>query len=337
MDPVWPATPATTAVDTPPPPPPRPPADPTVPRRGWRDRLPEAAATIGSVLVVAAVTGFVTSSWEELTLLQRAVALAAVAVGLTVGGAYVEGASRRALDRVTSLVYLSASCAVAASVTLAGYAVDPGAARLGIAAGGLAAAMHAGWVLLRDRSSPTRTTALTLALLYAAGPAGLSLSDRFSTMDPLDLGRPLLGAVDPTVASDAFLVPGVAWSVVGVAVLALATRLTGRARHTATVLATGTLFSAALMLNVLTDPVGAFAALCIVLGYVVYGYLTDQVGIQLVGAVGVLLAGIRVLWGLFSGQLAVTVAVLVVGLTLLAYALRAARDRSVREDSAARE
>jgi uncharacterized membrane protein len=337
VDPVWPATPATTAVDTPPPPPPRPPTEPAGQRRGWRDRLPEVAATIGSVLVVAAVTGFVTSSWEELTLLQRAVALAAVAVGLSVGGAYVEGASRRALDRVTSLVYLSASCAVAASVTLAAYAIDLEAARLGIAAGGLAAAIHAGWVLLRDPSSPTRTGALALALLYGAGPAGLSLSDRFSTMDPIDLGRPLVGAVDPTVASDAFLVPGVAWVIVGAALLALATHLTGRARHTATVLATGTLFSAALMLNVLTDPVGAFAALCIVLGYLVYGYLTDQAGIQLVGAVGVLLAGIRVLWGLFSGQLAVTVAVLVVGLTLLAYALRAARDRAAREQGAARE
>jgi hypothetical protein len=41
--------------------------------------------------------------------------------------------------------------------------------------------------------------------------------------------------------------------------------------------------------------------------------------------------------GLFSGQLAVTVAVLVVGLTLLAYALRAARDRSAREEAAAGE
>lgn len=329
MDPVRP-DPATTAADTPPPPPP-PRARPGQERRGWRDRLPEVAATIGSVLVIAAITGFVTSSWEELTLLQRAVVLAAVSVGLTVGGAYVEGASRRALDRVTSLVYLSASSAVAASVTLAGHAAEPGAARLGIAAGGLAAAGHAGWVLRRDPSSPTRTIALALALLFGVGPAGLTPADRFSTMNPLDLGLPLVGAVDPTITSDAFLVPGVGWAVVGVALLALAGRLAGRARHTATVVATGVLLGAALMLNVLSDPVGAFAALCILLGYLVFGYLTDQVGIQLVGAVGVLLAGIRVLWGLFSGQLAVTVAVLVVGLMLLAYALRAARDRSARD------
>lgn len=328
MDPVRPAAP--TVSETPPPPPPRPTRQAT---GGWRDRLPEIAATIGAVLVVAAVAGFVTSSWEELDLLQRAVALAAVAVALTVGGVYVEGASRRALDRVTSLVHLSASCAVAASATLAGYAAAPGAARLAIAAGGAAGALHAGWVLSRERSSPTRTAALTLSLLYAVGPAGTSLRDRFSTMDPMDLGLPVIGAVDPTVAGDAFLVPGLGWAVTGAVLLTLSPRLGPRARRTATVLATGILLGAALMLNVLTNPVGAFAALCIVLAYVVYGHLTDRAGIKTAGAVGVLLAGIRVLWGLFSGQIAVTVAVLVVGLTLLAYALKAARDRAHRESA----
>ena len=325
MDPTWPAPTGTPIADAPPPPPPQGLSG------GWRDRLPEVAATIGTVLVVAAVTGFVTSSWEELTLLQRAITLAAVAVGLTVGGMYVEGVSRRALDRVTSLVYLSASWTVAAAATLAVSAVDPGAGRLAIAAGGLAAALHAGWVLTRDPASPTRATALVLALLYGVGPVGRSLADRFSTMDPVDLGVPLLGALDPTVADDRFLLPGIGWALVGIAGLVLAPRLAGRARHTTTVLATGALFGAALMLNVLTDPVGAFAALCIVLGYLVYGHLTGQAAVQLVGAVGVLLAGIRVLWGLFSGQIVVTVAVLGVGLALLGYALRAARDRAERE------
>ena len=199
---------------------------------------------------------------------------------------------------------------------------------MGIAAGGVAAAVHAGWVLLRTPSSPTRAAGLAAALLYGAGPAGTSLGDRFSTMNPTDLVLPLAGAAEPTLRTDAFLVPGVAWAAVGVALLALATRVGDRARRTTTVLATGALFSAALMLNVVTDPVGAFAALCIVLGYFVYGRLSEQPGMQLVGAVGVLLAGIRVLWGLFSGQLVVTVAVLAVGLALLAWSVRAARGRS---------
>lgn len=311
------------AHDAPPPPPPA-----AGGGGSWRDRLPEITATIGAVLVVSALAGFVTSSWEELSLLERAVTLAAVAVGLTVGGVYAESAARRGLERVTSLVYLSASAAVAASVTLLGYTVEPSAARLAIAAGGLVAAGHAGWVLLRDPTSPTRATGLTAALLYAAGPAGQTLGDRFSTMDPFDLLLPLVGTADPTLRTDVFLAPGVAWVVVGVGLLALATRLAGRTRHTVTVLASTVLFSAALMLNVLTDPVGAFAALCIVLGYFVYGRLSDQPGMQLVGAVGVLLAGIRVLWGLFSGQIVVTVAVLAVGLTLLAWSVRAARGRS---------
>jgi hypothetical protein len=310
-----------------PPPPPgttRPPA----PRRSWRDRLPEITATIGTVLVVSAITGFVTSTWEELTLLHRAVTMAAVAVGLTVAGVYAEAASRRSLGRVVSLVYLSASVSVAASGTLLGLATDPGAGRLAIAAGGVLAAVHASWVLLRDQGSPTRALGVIAALLYAAGPVGQSIADRFSTMDVIDLGLPLVGMADPTLSSDSFLLPGVAWAVIGVALLAVAVRLPDRTRRVTQTTATLVLFAAALMLNVLTDPVGAFAALCIVLGYAVYGWLTDHPGMQVVGAIGVLIAGIRVLWGLFSGQLAITVTVLGVGLALLVWSVRAARGRA---------
>ena len=309
--------------EAPPPPPPS-----TGPQSRWREKLPEITAAIGAVLVLSALTGFVTSTWDELNLLQRSVTLAAVAVGLTVGGVYAESAARRSLERVTSLVYLSASAAVAASVTLLGYATEPAVARLAIAAGGLVAAVHAGWILLRNPASPIRAAGVTAALVYAAGPAGGTLGDRFSTMDPGDLALPLIGTADPTLRTDAFLVPGVAWLLIGVGLLALATRLTDRARHTATVLATTLLFGSALMLNVLADPVGAFAALCIVLGYFVYGRLCDQPGMQLVGAIGVLLAGIRVLVGLFSGQVVLTIAVLAVGLALLAWSLAAARGRT---------
>jgi hypothetical protein len=298
------------------------------PCRSWRDRLPEITATIGTVLVVSAITGFVTSTWDELTLLHRAVTMAAVAVGLTVAGVYAESASRRSLDRVVSLVYLSASVSVAASGTLLGLATDPGAGRLAIAAGGLLAAVHAGWVLLRDQASPTRALGVIAAVLYAAGPVGHSIADRFSTMDVLDLGLPLVGMADPTLTSDRFLIPGVAWAVIGVALLAAAVHLPDRTRRVAQTAATFVLFAAALMLNVLTDPVGAFAALCIVLGYAVYGWLADHAGMQVVGAVGVLIAGIRVLWGLFSGQLVITVAVLGVGLVLLVWSVRAARARA---------
>jgi hypothetical protein len=310
------------------PPPPPGPTPLTAPRRGWRDRLPEITATIGTVLVVSAITGFVTSTWDELTLLHRAVTMAAVAVGLTVAGVYAESASRRSLDRVVSLVYLSASVSVAASGTLLGLATDPGAGRLAIAAGGLLAAVHAGWVLLRDQSSPTRALGVIAALLYAAGPVGQSIADRFSTMSVIDLGLPLVGMADPTLQSDTFLIPGVAWAAIGVALLAAAVRLPDRTRRVTQTTATVVLFAAALMLNVLTDPVGAFAALCIVLGYAVYGWLADHAGMQVVGAIGVLIAGIRVLWGLFSGQLVITVAVLAVGLALLIWSVRAARARA---------
>jgi hypothetical protein len=293
----------------------------------WRDRLPELIAGIGTALVVAAVAGFVTSTWDELGMLHKAMALAGIAVGLTVAAVFVDNAARKGLSKVVSLVYLSASVTVAASATMFGYLTDPAAGRAGILAGGLAATVHAGWVLSRDRTSPTRVAALWAALLYASGPAGNSAADRFSTMDPLVLFHPVAGVLDPTFASDKFVVPGVGWTVTGVLLLALAHRIEGATRHWATTFATLSLFGAALMLNIASNPVGAFVALAIVVGYLVYGLVSEQQGMVVVGAVGIVAAGVRVVWGLFSGQIAVTVTALAVGLAMLGWAVHAARSR----------
>lgn len=311
----------------PPPPPPQPRRD-GAPHRPWRERLPELVATVGAILVVAAIAGFVTSTWDDLEIAHKAMALAAVAVGLTVAGVYVDTARQQASSRVVGLVLLCASVAVGASVTLFGYAAAPGSGRLAILAGGLAAALHAGWVLARDPASPTRVLGLAAALAYAAGPSGSALADRFSTMDPAVLLLPVRGVLDPTVTSDHLMLLGTGWSVVGVVLLFVATRLAARARHTAVVVATVALFAAAAMLNIATDPLGAFAALCIVVGYLLYGIVADRPGISTTGAIGVLVAGIRVVWGLFSGQVAVTVTALAVGVAMLAWAVHAVRGRS---------
>lgn len=318
---------------TPPPAPPR----PSAPKRPWRERMPEVVATIGTSLVVIAIVGFVTSSWDQLLTVHKAMTLAAVAIGLTVAGVYVEGARRRSMSRVVALVYLSASVSVAAAATLFGYAADPSLGRVGIAVGGLAAAVHAAWVLSREMSSATRVGAVGAALVYAAGPAGTTVTDRFSTMDPWVLTSPLLGLFDPAERTDMFVAPGVGWAAAGMGLLALSTRLTGAARHAATCLASGTLFGAAVMLNVATDPLGAFAALCIVVGYLLYGMVTERPGITTVGAIGVLVAGIRVVWGLFSGQVAVTAAALAVGVAMLAWAVRAARSRPDSDEDSSEE
>lgn len=309
------------------PPPPWSPAGPPPSRRPWRDRLPELVAGVGTTLVVAAVAGFVTSTWEHLAMGHKAMVLAAVAVGLTIAAVFAEQAARRSLARVTSLVYLSASVSVAASATLFGYLADPAAGRAGILAGGLAAAVHAGWALARDHTSPIRALGLGTALLYAAGPAGTAASDRFSTMDPLALGPLLEGMLDPTVSSDVWLLPGAGWAVAGTVLVALSCRLAGAVRHATTTLATVALFGAALMLNIATNPLGALVALLVVTGYLLYGLVAGRSGIVIVGAIGTLLAGVRVLAGLFTGQVAVTVGALVAGVVMLAWAIRAARRR----------
>lgn len=308
------------------PPPPPPHARSGPPARLWRDRLPELVATVGAALVVAAIAGFVTSTWDQLALAHKAMALAAVAVGLTVAGVYVDAARQR-LSRVVALVLLCASVSVAASVTLFGYAAAPAAGRLAIAAGGLAAALHAGWVLSRDPASPTRVLGLGAALLYASGPAGSALADRFATMDTDALALPVRGVLDPTVVTDHFVLAGAGWALAGVVLLAVAGHLDARARHAAVVVATVALFGAAGMLNIATNPLGALVALCTVVGYLLFGIVTDRPGVTVTGAVGVLVAGTRVLWGLFSGEIAVTVAALAVGVTMLGWAVHAVRRR----------
>jgi hypothetical protein len=312
------------------PPPPTPPPDAAPAEAGgrpWRERLPELVAGIGTALVAASVAGFVTSTWEQLALPEKAMVLAAIALGLTVAAVFVDNAARRGLSRVVSLVYLSASISVAASATLFGYLADPSAGRTGILFGGLAAAAHAGWVLSRDPTSPIRVAGLGAALLYAAGPVGTAAADRFSTMDPLELLLPVGGLLDPAMTSDAFVLPGVGWAVTGIALLALTSRLSDRARHTATTVATVALFAAAVMLNVASNPIGAFAALAVVIGYLLFGLVAARTGMVVVGAIGALLAGVRVLVGLFSGQVAVTVTALAVGVTMLGWAIHAARRR----------
>lgn len=55
--------------------------------------------------------------------------------------------------------------------------------------------------------------------------------------------------------------------------------------------------------------------------------VTDHLVVLGAGAIGVLVAGIRVVWGLFSGQVAVTVTALAVGVAMLAWAAHAVRRR----------
>jgi hypothetical protein len=253
--------------------------------------------------------------------------LGGAAAGLTAAGAWAESSARRLLSNITSMLYMSATLCVVSAVTLAVRAGLPDGGRLAVAAGGVAAAVHAGVVLSRDRESVLRQLSLLAGLLYAVGPFGTAISDRWEPNDVELFFHPLRGLVDPTFTSDAFVLTGLLHALVGAVWLVMSRDLDGRAATAARIAGTAVLAYAALELNVLTAPIGALLALLIVLGYLVYGMATDDGGLVVVGAIGALLAGVRVLAALFSGEVAVTVATFAAGLAMLAWAVRATRDR----------
>jgi hypothetical protein len=297
-------------------------------RRAWRDRLPEIIATIGASLVALAVTGFLSSTWEHITDIQKAMVLGTAAAGLTAVGVWAD-AARRPLELVVGLCWATATLLVAAAVTLAGFSLAGGVDRLAIAAGGVAGAAHAGLLLARRPSSLLQQTSLFAALLFAAGPPGTALDERWS-WDHVGtlLFDPLLGLFDPSHTVDAFAVTGVAYFAVAAAWVALAGALHGRARTLAKTIAVSAAALAALQLNVLSAPVGAVGALAIVLAFLVYGLVADDAGLVTAGAIGSLVAGVRVLAALFSGAALVTLLVFAGGLAMLAWAFAAMRRRS---------
>lgn len=307
----------------------RPPPVPgaTPPQQRWRERMPELVALIGASLVALAVTGFLSSAWDAFTDVQKASVLGAAAAALTATGLLADRDRARRFEFVVGVFWATATLLVAAAVTLAGAATWPGAGRLTIAAGGLVALAHAAVLWRRRPASIVQQVATLAAAVYAAGPFGSTLSDRFTWEQVALIGKPLLGLTDPSVTSDAFLVTGLAHLLLGALWLAGARLLPSRAAATAQGLGTILLGFAALELNVLTSPVGAVAALAVVLGYLLYGLVSDDPALTVAGVVGTLIAGIRVLSALFSGQMLVTVLVFTGGLGMLGWAFHQMRRR----------
>jgi hypothetical protein len=297
-------------------------------RRVWRDRLPEIIATIGATLVALAVTGFLSSTWEHISEVQKAMVLGAAAAGLTVVGLWAD-AARRPLELVVSLCWATATLLTASAVTLAGFSLGGELDRAAIATGGLAGAAHAALLLARRPSSLLQQTSLFAALLFAAGPPGTALSERWS-WDHVGtlLYDPLVGLFDPSHTVDAFAVTGIAYFVIAAAWVALAGVMHGRARLLSKSFAVTAATFAALQLNVLAAPVGAVGALAIVLAFLVYGLIADDAGLVTAGAIGCLVAGVRVLAALFSGAVLVTLVVFAGGLAMLGWAFWSMRHRA---------
>lgn len=302
---------------------PRPPrAEHREPRTPWRERLPELVGGIGTLLVVAAIAGFLSAQWEELDRIGRAIVLFGAAGGLTAAANWLESRSGSRITRLTSMLWVTGSATLGAAVILGASVGLPGMARITALLAGLAVAGHALLAVSRDRGSPLRQLGVVGGALVAAGPFGTTLADRATWDTAAELFVPFAGLVDPTLSDEAYLVTGLAHLVIGGLWLAWSVRTTGRAAQVGWVGSTTLLAYAALQLHVLPYGIGAFAALLLVLAYLVHGMVTERTGAVVTGTIGALIAGGRVLWSLFSGEVATTIAAFGVGLALLTWAVR---------------
>lgn len=301
------------------------------PTRPWRDRLPELVGGIGTLLVLAAVVGFLSATWEELDRYGRALVLAGATGGLTAAALFVEQRDRERLASLTSMMWLAGAATLGASLTLALLELLDDGARAAVAVAGLGAAAYALAAVRRAPRSSLRQLGVPIALIYAAGPFGTAMSDRFGIDDLGALVDPVLALFLRDVASDDFALTGLLHLTIGAGWLLWATRTTGRTSRLAWIGSTSLLAFAALELHAVPSGIGAFGALLIVLGYLVFGLVAERGGAVAVGATGVMIAGSRVLWSLFSGEVATTIASFTVGLALLTWAVRA---RSAEDDEA---
>lgn len=299
------------------------------PRRPWRDRLPELIGGIGTILVLAAVVGFLSATWDELDRLGRSLVLLAATGGLSAAAVFVEARRREQLGSLTSMLWLAGAGTLTASATLASMVALPAAPRVAIAIGGGVAAVYGATAWRRATGTPLRQLGVVGPLLFAAGPFGTSVADRYDQEMVWQAFEPLAALLWPDAASAAFAITGTAHLVIGALWLAHAVRSRGTEARIAWVGSTVVLAYAALELHALPYGIGAFGALMIVLAYLVFGMVSERGGVVATGAAGVLVVGARVLWSLFSGEVATTVAAFTVGLALLAWAVRA---RNERED-----
>lgn len=329
----------------PPPPPPgaagapyassRPTAPSRPPRRPWRERLPEVVATVGAVLVVLALTGFASSTWDVLDEYGKALALAAAAAGLTVAGLWADQSGRRTFTALVPTLWATATAVLVAAVHVALQAAMPELTRVAIALAGSAGVAHAALLWRRRPDALLSQLAIVGSAVFAAGPVGTSLADRYEPGLLSELVRPVAGLLDPTVETNAFAIVAAAHLAIAIIWLMAGRALPGRPAHLARMGGSALIGYAAMEFNVLASPMGAVVALLVVLGYLVAGIVLDDVFLIVVGTIGALASGVKVIWALFSGEVAVTLTVFTVGLVMLGWAYHAAQGRDHEGEHAA--
>ncbi|MDX1511693.1 MAG: hypothetical protein R3249_10115 [Nitriliruptorales bacterium] len=296
-------------------------------RRTWRERLPVLAAWTGAAFVVMSVAGFASSRWALLDPYGQAIALVAAATALSVGSLWTFRSDRAGLVHLGKALWISATAAAIGAVWLAGSEALPHATRVVILVAGLTGVVHAGSQWLRRPDSHVLQFATLASAVYAAGPTGERLSDAFGTLPGEEWFTPIAGFFDPTLGSDAFLLVGIGHLVIGISWLMVSSLLPKAAGTVARISASVLIAYAALALNVLVNPVGAALALVIVASYLIVGIAMEDGLLTVIGSVGALVSGVKVIWSLFTGEVAVTITVFSAGVLMLGWAYQALRSR----------
>ena len=298
-------------------------------RSAVMDRLPELLGGAGALLVLAAVAGFVVSSWEVLGNVGQAALLAAGSVGLSV---QAQWASRRASRTLGRLVTLSWGAAAGLTLVAAQLLLDvalPGAARLAILGAGIASLAHAGWAWSRHTDSILLQLTSVAAAVYAVGPLGATMDAGWDAVSwstwitsPVTA---LLGGTPP--ASEAgFVLVAVGHALVAVTWILVGLRLQRpAAARTARIGGPMLLGWAVLEFNAMAAPIGAAIALLIVIGFLIVGLALQDGMLVTLGVLAGVVTGLRTIWSLFTGETAVTLTIAVAGTTMLVAAIRLAR------------
>lgn len=85
---------------------------------------------------------------------------------------------------------------------------------------------------------------------------------------------------------------------------------------------------AILEFNAMAAPIGAAVALLLVIGFLIVGIALEDGLLISLGALAGMVTGLRTVWSLFTGEVAVTITIAVAGVVMLAVAMHIARGRS---------
>lgn len=294
-----------------------------------RSRLPELLGGAGALLVVAAVTGFVVSSWDVLGNLGQAALLGAGSVALSLQAQWASRRTSRVLGRLVTLSWAAAAGLTLVSAQLLLDLALPDATRLAILGAGLAALAHASWAWSRHADSILLQLASVAAAVYAVGPLGATMDagwDAVSWGDWMAAPVAALFGGTPAVADTGFVVVAIGHAVVAIAWILVGLRLQRPAAARAARIGGPMLLGwAVLEFNAMAEPIGAAIALLIVIGFLIVGIALEDGLLIALGTLAGLITGLRTIWSLFTGETAVTLTIAVAGTAMLVVALRLAR------------